>query len=145
MQFPNFTYAGLKFNPAAFGKDTPILTPPGSTSGPSSFPEAGTDVTLDKALAYGIMQNLNPETRAKARKEELADALAFQKEQMRQATPYKLLFELPDKLYSAFALPGQIRLAGAQASAQTVSEGLRSAAGVQMPALNYQRPNIQYF
>lgn len=145
MQFPNFTYANPKFNPAAFAKDTPILTPPGSTSAPSSFPGVGSDVTLDKALAYGIMQNLDPEQRAKARKQELADALSFQKEQMRQATPYKLLFELPDKLYSAFALPGQIRLAGAQAAGQVVSEGLRSAAAVQMPALNYQRPNIQYF
>lgn len=78
-------------------------------------------------------------------KQQLQNALEFQKEQMRQAAPYKMLFELPDKLYSAFALPGQIRLAGAQASAQTVSDGLRSAAAVQMPGLNYQRPNIQYF
>lgn len=145
MQFPNFTYANPKFNPTAFAKDTPILTPPGSTSAPSSFPGVGTDLTLDKALAYGIMQNLDPEARTKARKQELADALAFQKEQMQQAAPYKMMFELPDKLYSAFALPGQIRLAGAQASAQTVAEGLRAAAATQMPGFAYQRPNIQYF
>lgn len=77
-------------------------------------------------------------------KQQLENVLTFQKEQLRQAAPYKLLFDMPNQIYNAFALPGQIRLAGAKASADTVSEGLRSAAGVQMP-FSYQRPNVQYF
>jgi len=98
------------------------------------------------AQAINALNQIRKEERDPAfQKQQLQNALEFQKEQMRQAAPYKMLFELPDKLYSAFALPGQIRLAGAQAAGNVISEGLRSAAGVQMPGLNYQRPNIQYF
>jgi len=98
------------------------------------------------AQAINALNQIRKEERDPAfQKQQLQNALEFQKEQMRQAAPYKMLFELPDKLYSAFALPGQIRLAGAQAAGNVISEGLRSAAMVQMPNLNYQRPNIQYF
>lgn len=68
-----------------------------------------------------------------------------QAEQMKQAAPYKMMFELPGQLYQAFALPGQIRLAGATAANEMVARGLQAAAATQMPGLNYQRPNIQYF
>lgn len=79
-------------------------------------------------------------------KQQLQNALEFQKEQMRQAAPYKMLFELPNQIMQAFTVPGQIRLAGAQASAENVMEGLRSAAAISaVPMTPYQRPNIQYF
>lgn len=77
-------------------------------------------------------------------KRQLENALAFQKEQMKQAAPYKLLFDMPGQVAQAMLAPGQIRLAGVNAANQVISEGLRSAAGVQVP-FNYQRPNIQYF
>lgn len=148
MQFPTFkyssTFGGPSLTSTAFGKDTPSLTKPVEIQGGQQPFQPG-KFSFDDALAYSIMQQADPKARAAARREELADLLTLQQEQMKQAAPYKLMFELPGQLTQAFALPGQIRLAGAAAANQVIAEGLRSASGSQMPPFAYQSPNIQYF
>jgi hypothetical protein len=70
----------------------------------------------------------------------------FQKEQMRQAAPYKLLFSLPGQITEALTLPGQIRLAGATAANQAAMRGIEVAANISaQPFAMPARPNIQYF
>jgi|GEM_PF-6166095 len=144
MQFPTFNYLDLQFNPAAY-KGNSFSFQDYLSSLPSSSNSKTKTSDNDSSLA-GVFERIYDKQNDPARiKQILADQVAFQGELMKQAAPYKMLFELPDKLYNAFALPGQIRLAGARAAGEVVSEGLRSAAMVQMPGLNYQRPNIQYF
>jgi hypothetical protein len=143
-QFPTFKYSDIKFDPTFAAPGAPALsfgTNPGTAP---SF--SGTDLTLDKALAYGVMQALNPDERAKARKEDLQSALEYQKQQIKQAAPYKLLFDLPGRITEAFALPGQIRLAGANAATQAAMQGIQAAANISsQPVAPIPRPNIQYF
>lgn len=147
MEFPRFSYADPKAYSFAF--NTPQFSAPMSASKPSNPFDinafmSGKDFNLDKAAAYALMQSLDPAAKAQMRKQELADALEFQRTQMREALPYKLLLDLPDKITAAFTVPGAIRLAGAQSAANTMVEGVRAAAASQTP-FAYQRPNVQYF
>ena len=144
MEFPTFKFSNLVAqddaykSPFIFKPDlqpTPPLSAGGTASGDDRF--------------YGFLKEiLDPEKRAAARKGELQDLLGFQKEQMKQAAPYKLMFELPDKVMKAFAVPAQIssniRLAGQGAANQLISQGLQASA-LNMPTMGYQRPSTQYF
>jgi hypothetical protein len=144
-KFPTFKYdTNLVAQPDAYEspfifkpdlQPTPPLSAGGTASGDDRF--------------YGFLEGiLDPEKRAAARKGELQDLLGFQKEQMRQAAPYKLMFELPDKVMQAFAAPAQIssniRLAGQGAANQLISQGLQASA-LNMPSMGYERPSTQYF
>lgn len=144
VEFPTFKYTNLVAQPDAY--ESPFIfkpdlqpTPPLSTGGTAS----GDD------RFYGFLKDiLDPEKRAAARKGELQDLLGFQKEQMRQAAPYKLMFELPDRVLQAFAAPAQIRsnimLAGQGAANQLLAKGLETSAR-NMPSMGYPNTNVQYF
>jgi hypothetical protein len=122
MAFPTFKYSDIKFNPQAYSASAPDLS---FGANPGVAPSAqGTDLTLDKALAYGVMQNLNPETRAQARKQELADALAFQKQQMKEAYPYALSRQIPETISQAFGLANQLRLRGGELGVAAALRGV---------------------
>jgi hypothetical protein len=143
MEFPTFKY------------DTNLVAQTDAYKSPFIFkpdleptPPLSSGTSFDQALGYALMQSLDPEKRAAARKGELQDLLGFQKEQMKQAAPYKLMFELPDKVMQAFAAPAQIssniRLAGQGAANQLISQGLQASA-LNMPSMGYERPSTQYF
>jgi hypothetical protein len=144
-KFPTFKYdtnlvaqTDAYKSPFIFKPDlqpTPPLSAGGTASGDDRF--------------YGFLEGiLDPEKRAAARKGELQDLLGFQKEQMKQAAPYKLMFELPDKVMQAFAAPAQIRsnimLAGQGAANQILAQGLQSSAR-NMASMGYPNTNVQYF
>jgi hypothetical protein len=145
VNFPTFKYSNLVAqtddaykSPLIFKPDlepTPPLSAGGTASGDDRF--------------YGFLEGiLDPEKRAAARKGELQDLLGFQKEQMKQAAPYKLMFELPGQVMQAFAVPAQIRsnimLAGQGAANQLLQQGLQSSA-FNMPSMGYERPSTKYF
>lgn len=145
VNFPTFKYSNLvaqtddAYNsPLIFKPDlepTPPLSAGGTASGDDRF--------------YGFLETiLDPEKRAAARKGELQDLLGFQKEQMKQAAPYKLMFELPDKMIQAFTVPGQIRsnilLSGQGAANQLLAQGLASSAR-NIPSMGYPDTNVKYF
>jgi len=122
MAFPTFKYSDLKFNPAIYGASAPDLS---FGANPGVAPSAqGTEMTLDKALAYGVMQNLNPEARAQARKQELADTLAFQKQQMKEAYPYLLSRQIPETITQSFGLANQMRLRGGELGVAAALRGV---------------------
>jgi hypothetical protein len=144
MPFPTFKYdTNLVAQPDAY--KSPLIFKPDLEPTP---PFSAGGASFDQALGYALMQSLDPEKRAAARKGELQDLLGFQKEQMRQAAPYKLMFELPDRVMKAFAAPAQIssniRLAGQGAANQLISQGLQASA-LNMPSMGYERPSTQYF
>ena len=145
VNFPTFKYSNLVAQPDT-AYNSPLIfkpdlepTPPLSAGGASS----GDD------RFYGFLEGiLDPEKRAAARKGELQDLLGFQKEQMKQAAPYKLMFELPEKVMQSIVAPAQIRsnimLAGQGAANQLLQQGLQSSA-LTMPSMGYQRPSTKYF
>ena len=145
MEFPTFKYdtnlvaqTDAYKSPFIFKPDlqpTPPLSAGGTASGDDRF--------------YGFLEGiLDPEKRAAARKGELQDLLGFQKVQMRQAAPYKLMLELPDKMIQAFTVPGQIRsnimLAGQGEANKLLAQGLASSAR-NMPSMGYPDTNVKYF
>lgn len=143
MEFPTFKY------------DTNLVAQTDAYKSPFIFkpdleptPPLSSGTSFDQALGYALMQSLDPEKRAAARKGELQDLLGFQKEQMKQAAPYKLMFELPDKVMQAFAAPAQIRsnimLAGQGAANQILAQGLQSSAR-NMASMGYPDTNVKYF
>ena len=143
-KFPTFKYdTNLVAQPDAY--ESPFIFKPNLESTP---PLSAGGASFDQALGYALMQSLDPEKRAAARKGELQDLLGFQKEQMRQAAPYKLMFELPDKVMQAFAAPAQIRsnimLAGQGAANQILAQGLQSSAR-NMASMGYPDTNVKYF
>jgi hypothetical protein len=125
-KFPTFKYSGVTFNPAFAAPDAPALSFGSNPGVAPSF--SGTDLTLDKALAYGVMQALNPEERAKARKQEMQDALEYQKLQMKEAYPYALSRQIPETISQAFGLANQMRLRGGELGTAAALRGVDAVA-----------------
>jgi hypothetical protein len=145
VNFPTFKYSNLVAqtddaykSPLIFKPDlepTPPLSAGGTASGEDGF--------------YGFVKELMDPAKQDAReKARLQNLLGFQKEQMKQAAPYKLMFELPGQVMQAFAVPAQIRsnimLAGQGAANQLLQQGLQSSA-FNMPSMGYERPSTKYF
>ena len=73
-------------------------------------------------------------------RQQLQVASEFDKERMKEAGKYKMLFELPDKIIQAATLPGQIAAEGSRGIAASMMQ-----AGQQIPNLvNYQRSGFSY-
>jgi len=96
--------------------------------------------SFDTAFGTYITSLADPEKQAVIRKGQLEDLLALQKEQMRQAAPYKLIFELPKTITEAATLPSRLAAEGAAGIAGSMMQ-----AGQQIPNLvGYQRGNFNY-
>jgi hypothetical protein len=91
-------------------------------------------------LNYAERQN-TPE----AMREKLKVQNEFDRERMKAAAPYKLLFDLPNQITQAFTLPGQLALEGANRISNTVLEGVRALPGPQVVARQAQYTPISYF
>lgn len=95
--------------------------------------------SFDTAFGTYITSLADTEKQAAARKGQLEDLLTLQKEQMRQAAPYKLLFELPKTLTEAATLPSRIAAEGAAGIAGSMMQ-----AGQQIPSLVGYTPRTAY-
>jgi hypothetical protein len=91
-------------------------------------------------LNYAERQN-TPE----AMREKLKVQNEFDRERMRAAAPYKLMFDLPGQITQAFALPGTIAMEGANRVANTVMEGVRALPAPQVVARSAQYTPTSYF
>jgi len=140
MEYPKFTYKDINVPGVGFGGDKATFTDADALTKPASQPGS----FLERVLAYA----LDPKQRSAARKEELKDLLDLQKEQMKQAAPYKLMFELPGQVMQSFAVPAQIRsnilLAGQGAANQILTQGLQSSSR-NMANMGYSPATVQYF
>jgi hypothetical protein len=144
MEFPTFKFSNLVAQDDAY--KSPFIfkpdlepTPPLSAEGKSSG---------DDRLYEFLERIYDPKQQDARQKANLQNLLTLQKEQMKQAAPYKLMFELPDKVMQAFAAPAQIRsnimLAGQGADNQILAQGLQSSAR-NMASMGYPNTNVQYF
>ena len=73
-----------------------------------------------------ISRMLSPEFQ----RQQLENKLAFDRQQMAQAAPYKLAFALPGQIMTAFTKPAEIALAGQLASSQALLSGASGAANI---------------
>jgi len=69
----------------------------------------------------------------------LENALGFQKEQMKEAGKYKMLFDLPERLIQAATLPEQLAAEGSRGIAASMMQ-----AGQQIPQLVGYTPRNSY-
>ena len=97
----------------------------------------------DKGESFGDLINIlrDPEYM----KAQLKAKSEFDREQMKAAAPYKLLFDLPNQITQAFTLPGQLALEGANRISNTVLEGVRALPGPQVVARQAQYTPMSYF
>jgi hypothetical protein len=91
-------------------------------------------------LNYAERQN-TPE----AMREKLKVQNEFDRERMKAAAPYKLLFDIPGQITQAFTLPGQLAMEGANRVANTVMEGVRALPAPQVVARSAQYTPTSYF
>jgi len=69
------------------------------------------------------------------RKQILQDQLEFDRQRLAEAGKYKALFDLPNTLINAYAVPAQIQAQGASNIAQMMSQGAQNIPNL----INYQR------
>ena len=74
------------------------------------------------------------------RRQILQDQLEFDNARIREAGKYKMLFDLPNTLINAYAVPSQIQAQGAANIAQMMTQGAQN-----IPQLtNYQRGSFSF-
>jgi hypothetical protein len=78
-------------------------------------------------------------------REQLKAKAEFDREQMKAAAPYKLLFELPGQITQAFTLPGQLAMEGANRVANTVMRGVETLPDPIVVARQAQYTPTSYF
>jgi hypothetical protein len=107
----------------------------------SAFPAGGDNGEWwQKALNFAQEQNT-----PKAMAEKLKIQNEFDRERMKAAAPYKLLFDIPGQITQAFTLPGQLAMEGANRVANTVMEGVRALPAPQVVARSAQYTPTSYF
>ena len=138
IKFPTFKYSDFAKKGQGYGQGSGTFTDPDALTAPVN-PVGPEGYSLDQALAYSIMQNVDPEKRSAARKEELKDLLAFQEQQMKEGSKYKMLFDLPERLIQAATLPEQLAAEGSRGIAASMMQ-----AGQQIPQLVGYTPRNSY-
>jgi hypothetical protein len=95
---------------------------------------------FQRLLDFAEKQN-TPE----AMREKLRVQNEFDKERMRAAAPYKLMFDIPGQITQAFALPGALAMEGGNRVAGTVMAGVQALPGpIVVPRQAQYTPN-SYF
>ena len=105
------------------------------------YPAGNNDGEFFQELLNFSREQNTPE----AMREKLRVQSEFDKERMRAAAPYKLMFDLPGQITQAFTLPGQLAMEGANRVAGTVMEGVRALPGPQVIARQAPFTPISYF
>jgi hypothetical protein len=106
-----------------------------------AFPAGGDDGSFFERLLNFSQEQNTPE----AMREKLKVQNEFDRERMKAAAPYKLLFDIPGQITQAFTLPGQLAMEGANRVANTVMEGVRALPGPQVVARSAQYTPTFYF
>ena len=104
-----------------------------------SMQEAGAE---ERELADLFDRITSPERRQQI----LQDNLAFEKERMAQAAPYKLAFALPGQIMDAFAKPALMQLAGSTNISNMMMQSANRNYGIAPAAMNAPpRSGVKYF
>lgn len=110
---PTFNFEGLMLNR--------LMEPTGGDSPVSSSGDKG---PVNKTDMQYLIDFLESERDPKRLEDKLRMNLAFEKERMAQAAPYKLAFDIPRQLGDAFFKPALMELAGAGKYAQIMDAGI---------------------
>ncbi len=130
--FPTAGKYQFAFNPATAQFATGNLTP----SQPMTAEER-----FNEGLLEMFRQNMDPANR----RQMLEEKLAFDREQMKEAGKYKMLFDLPGRITQAFTAPGALMMEGANRVAATTLEGLSRLPQPQVVGRSYAYTPTNYF
>ena len=110
---PTFNFEGLMFNR--------LMDPTGGDSPVSSSGDKGPVKKSEMEELGDILREFSSTDR---KRELLQMKLDFDRQQMAQAAPYKLAFDIPRQLGDAFFKPALMELAGAGKYAQIMDQGM---------------------
>lgn len=98
------------------------------------------DKSTDSEIFGGLLDRLERLNTPEAIRERLTLANELDKDRMREAGKYKMLFDLPNTLINAYSVPAQLQAQGAANIAQLMSQGAQN-----IPNLtNYQRGSFSF-
>jgi len=136
MGFPSFKYSGLVAQPDAY--TSPFIFKPSFEEGKGTISSSQSKGDLTNALEM-LAQMRREANDPEVMRQRLQIASEFDKERMKEAGKYKMLFELPDRLIQAATLPSQIAAEGARGIASSMMQ-----AGQQIPNLVTYTPRNTY-
>jgi len=136
MGFPSFKYSGLVAQPDAY--TSPFIFKPSFEEGKGTISSSQPKGDLTSALEV-LAQMRREERDLEFMRQQLQIASEFDKERMKEAGKYKMLFELPDRLIQAATIPSQIAAEGARGIASSMMQ-----AGYQIPNLVNYNPRNTY-
>jgi len=102
----------------------------------SNFPSS-TNSDIDK-LVKVFVDARKEESDPARRKQILEDQVAFQGELMKQAAPYKLLFDIPQTISQSFSNQAMLNVLGARNAAEAMSTTLASYPRSQFASYPFQ-------
>jgi len=136
MGFPSFKYSGLVAQPDAY--TSPFIFKPSFEEGKGTISSSQPKGDLTSALEM-LAQMRREENDPEVMRQRLRVASEFDKERMKEAGKYKLLFDLPERLIQAATVPSQIAAEGARGIAASMMQ-----AGQQIPQLVNYTPRNSY-
>jgi len=136
MNFPSFKYSGLAAQPDAY--TSPFIFKPSFEEGKDTISSSQPKGDLTSALEM-LAQMRREERDPEFMRQRLQIASEFDKERMKEAGKYKMLFDLPERLIQAATLPGQLAAEGSRGIAASMMQ-----AGQQIPQLVGYTPRNSY-
>jgi len=128
---PAGKYAGLPGFPTGFSLGENLTTPLDQQTidytnigGPTS-----SGSKIDDLLAEYLKRGLDPN----AKKEDLANKLAYDKEQMKQAFPYLMAREIPRQISEGFGKQAAMTILGARSAVDAMNQTLTSYPQMSFP------------
>jgi len=114
---PAGKYAGLPGFPTGFSLGENLTTPLSQqTIGEST----SSGSKIEDLLAEYLKRGLDPN----AKKEDLANKLAYDKEQMKQAFPYLMAREIPRQISEGFGNQAALKVLGARSAVEAMNQTL---------------------
>jgi hypothetical protein len=133
---PAGKYAGLSGFPTGFSLGENLTAPLGQQA--IDYMNIGESTSsgskLEDWLGKAIQRSLDPN----ARKEDLANKLAYDKEQMKQAFPYLMAREIPRQISEGFAQNAAMTVLGARSAVDAMNETMRARTPLSFASAPYQ-------
>jgi hypothetical protein len=133
---PAGKFAGLSGFPTGFSLGENLTAPLGQQA--IDYMNIGESTSsgskLEDWLGKAIQRSLDPN----ARKEDLANKLAYDKEQMKQAFPYLMAREIPRQISEGFAQNAAMTVLGARSAVDAMNETMRARTPLSFASAPYQ-------
>lgn len=134
---PAGKYAGLPGFSTGFSLGENLTTPLGQQASGMGMSSGS---NFEDTLADIIRRQADP----LYRKEVMAEKLAYDKEQMKQAFPYLMAREIPRQISEGFAQNAAMTVLGARSAVEAMNETMRARTPLSFASVPYQGPQ-KYF